>query len=165
MRVYRKDEAWAQLSRGAGQPVVTLRPQHRGAGFPRPGPQTAAEDQPGREKPPRLDGGEQITVPLLNLSNFSSPPGKTSLRSSHSVSALHRTPRLQPESFSDRTDSATHWSILSFRQQPISTLSAHPNYNCTVRRLNGYLKKPQTGRTSNSIWALQDCRAATTNAL
>ena len=82
MRVYRKDEAWVHLSRGAGEPV-TFRPQHRGTGYLHPGPQTAAEDQPGREKPLRLDGGEQITVPLPKLSNFSSPPGRTSLPSSH----------------------------------------------------------------------------------
>lgn len=36
-----------------------LGPQHRGAGFPHPGLQMTAEDQPGREKPPSLDGGEK----------------------------------------------------------------------------------------------------------
>lgn len=58
-----------------------LRPQHRGAGFPHPGLQMTAEDQPGREKPPSLDG--EVTAPLPNPSNFSSPPGRTSLPSSH----------------------------------------------------------------------------------
>lgn len=35
------------------------------------------------------------------------------------VSALYQTSQLQPQSFSDRTDSAAHWSMISFRQQPI----------------------------------------------
>lgn len=65
MRAYCKDEAREHLSRGAGEPV-TLRPQHQGVGFLHPGPQMAAEDQPGREKPPRSDGGEETTVPLPN---------------------------------------------------------------------------------------------------
>lgn len=85
--VYLKDEARVHLSRGAGEPP-TLRPQHRGAGFLHAGPQMTAEDQPGREKPPRLDGGQQVTAPLPNPSNFSSPPGRTSLPSSHLKSRL-----------------------------------------------------------------------------
>lgn len=85
MRVYCKDEAWEHLSRGAGEPV-TLRPQHQGVGFLHPGPQMAADDQPGREKPPRPDGGEETTVPLPNCWNFSSAPGRTSLPSSRSKS-------------------------------------------------------------------------------
>lgn len=32
------------------------------------------------------------------------------------VSALYRTPRLQPQSFSNCTDAATHCSMISFRQ-------------------------------------------------
>lgn len=62
---------------GASQQVCWrvwwLWPQHQGAGFLHPGPQTAAADHPGIEKPPKLDGGEQITALLPNLSNFSSP--------------------------------------------------------------------------------------------
>lgn len=163
MRVYRKDEARLHLSRVAGEPV-TLRPQYQGAGFLHPGPQTAAEDEPGGEKPPRLDGREQIAVPLPNL-KFQQPPWKNFIAFfTPKVAALYQTPWLQPQSFSDCTDSTTHWSIISFRQQSISTLSAHPNYNCTVRRVKLFKKKnQQVGRAS--AWALQDCRVATTNAL
>lgn len=134
-------------------------PAHRRQ-LPAPCP---ADNQPGIEKPLRLAGVGHIAI--LNLSALSSPP-ETSLPSSLEVSAP--TP---PQSYSDYTDSATHWGIIFFRQWPVITLPAHPNLQLYSKKVKqnsrSYLKKHtnQTGRMSDSVWAVQDCRTATTNAL
>lgn len=83
VRVYHAEKAWGAPRWGCGE-LLAPSAQHWGAGFLHPAPRMAAEDQHGREKPPRWDGGEQTAVPLHNLSKFSSPPGRTSLTSSHS---------------------------------------------------------------------------------
>lgn len=89
IKVYCQDQAEVHLSRGAGKGSSSQTPAHRR----RLSALCPADNQPGTEKPLRSAGGGHIAI--LNLSDMSSPPERTSLPSSLEVSAPILTAVLQ----------------------------------------------------------------------
>lgn len=109
-----RDQAEVHLSKGAGE-AAALRPQPTGGGFLHCAQQTTSQ-----EKKSHWDQlGEGI------LQSWTSQIWAALLKELHHLLHLKSQPQLQ--SFSDYTDSATHWSIIFFRQWPVITLPAHPN--------------------------------------
>lgn len=145
-RVYHAEKAWGAPRWGCGE-LLAPSAQHWGAGFPHPAPRMAAETSPGEKSHP-----DEMEENKLQCRYTTSPRSAALLEELHWL--LH-TQGISPPANTPNAASALqrpqwlcrslkHNFLQTARQQPVSTLSAHPNYNCTRRRLSSYLKNKTT---------------------
>lgn len=139
VKVYCQGQAEVHLNRGARE-AAALRLQPAGGGFLHCAQQTTSQEQKSH-----WDWLEEGI-----LQSWTSQIWEALLKELHCLLHLKSQPQLQPQSFSDYTDSATHWRIIFFRQWPVITLPAHPNlqfYSKKVKQKSrSYFKKHKPNR-------------------